>query len=318
VTGTIRVTNESDGSVVLYVVPRNITSLTPTGLPQLAPPDTSTAFEFASWVAQDSVGTFFAPRETKEVRYRIDVPKDASPGGHFGAIYMQRQPPDVQEDFIGARFNIQVGTVFSLRVAGAIAEDMFIGALKTDNGVYKTSRPTVNFSVDVENRGNVLQRPQGVISITSVSGDRLANILINESAGAAFPGQLRTYDMTWQPEEFTFGRYQAVATIIYGNEVRRTETVTTSFWVLPFKLIFGLLGLLIAVFIGGYIWLRVAVQRRVREVLGNTEAMNRAKEGVSGALPPDTMPQLPKGALITVSLLLALFIFLLVLIFLFA
>lgn len=317
-TGVIRVTNESDRADVFYLRSRNIERLYSSGLPQLAPVDQETAYEFASWVVEDQVGTRIGPRETREIRYRIDVPEDATPGGHFGVIFFTKQPPEIREDFIGAQFEFQVGTVFNLRVAGTATEDVFIGSIETDQSVYKTSQPRVALSIDVENRGTVLERPQGTILITTLSGERVASVPINENAGASFPGQVRTFESFWEPGDFTIGRFQAVASVVHGVETRKTATVTTSFWVLPMKLIFGILGGLILLFAGGYIWLRTAVQKRVREVLGNTEAANRAKEGVAGALPPEAPTPLPKGALITVGVLLALFIFLLVLIFLFA
>jgi len=316
ITGEIDVTNDSDQSVVLYIRARNIEGLYDSGLPYLAPAGKETPYEFASWVAEDLVGTQFAPRETKAVRYRIDVPQDASPGGHFGVIFMTREPPEAQIQ--GARLGLQVGTVFNLRVAGDIDEDAFVGQVTTDKAVYRTGNPTVNFSVPVENRGNVLIRPQGAILITTVSGKQVANISVNESAGATFPGQVRNFATTWQPENFTIGRYQAVASIVYGNEARRTETVTTSFWVLPFNLIFGVLAVIIAAFIGGYLWLRREVQKRVRELVGNTNTMGRGQKGVEGAIPPSVAPPLPKGLVLAVAVLLAVLIFLLVLIFLFA
>ena len=316
ITGEIDVTNQSDDEVVLYLRARNISGLYPTGLPMLAAPGEKTVFEFAEWITPDLTGTVFGPRETRPIRYRIEVPEDASPGGHFGVLFASREPPDV--DIQGVTLGFQVGTAFNLRVSGQAIEDAFIGSLATDKSVYKVSRPQVSMSVDVENRGNVLLRPQGVINILTLSGDRVATIPVNDSAGAAFPGQTRTFEAAWEPENFTFGRFQAVASVVYGADVRKTVTVSTSFWVLPFRLIFGILGLLIAIFVGAYIWVRLAVRKRVQEVLGNTKNLDRAKEGVVGALPPDATPPLPKGALITVSVLLLIFIFLLILIFFFA
>jgi hypothetical protein len=94
--------------------------------------------------------------------------------------------------------------------------------------------------------------------------------------------------------------------------------VTTSFWVLPFNLIFGILFVIIAAFIGGYIWLRMAVQKRVDALVRNTNTLGRGQKGVAGAIPPNMTPPLPKGLVLAVAVLLAVLIFLLVLIFLFA
>lgn len=317
ITEEITVTNQSDEDVVLYIRARNIEGLYETGLPRLAPAGESTGHEFASWVTADPVGTPFGPRETRQVRYRITIPEDASPGGHFGVLFMSRNPPDIQ-GIQGIRLGLQVGTVFNLRIAGTIIEDLFVAGLNTDKSIYSSSRPQVTFTVDIENRGNVLTRPQGVISITTITGKQVATVLVNESASSAFPEQERTLREVWDADDFTIGRYQAVLSLVYGTDARRTVTVTTSFWVLPVKVLLGLLALMLSLAIGSYVWMKVYIRRRVQSLLQNTEMLDRAQAGVEGALPPNMVPAVPRGALIAISLLLSLLIFLMVLIFFFA
>lgn len=61
------------------------------------------------------------------------------------------------------------------------------------------------------------------------------------------PKSLRTREVTWD-REFLFGRYKVTAKINRGYD-NQIDEVTTSFWVLPWKIVLGIfLSIFIIVF----------------------------------------------------------------------
>jgi len=128
----------------------------------------------------------------------------------------------------------------------------------------------------LKNEGNVHEQPRGQISIKDMFGQKIANLNVNLENRNVLPGSTRKFeqplDETVIGNRMLFGRYTADLEITYGSaENRQTMTSQLSFWVIPYKLIAGiLLGLVALFFI-----LRIAIKRYNDRLLSQSRGRRR-------------------------------------------
>jgi hypothetical protein len=206
------------------------------------------------------------PREQSlEIPIAVRVPEGAAPGGHFAAILVGTKPPTSESGQARVQTSQMVTSLFFARVAGDIRELGLVRNFTTSESVLDT--PEVNFELRFENKGNVHLQPQGEIKITNMWGQERGIIPINQSTqfGNVLPESIRKFNFAWKGEwSFSdIGRYTAEVTLAYGTEARQFATAITTFWVIPFKLLFGIL-LIISLFALATTWL---VRRYVRRML---------------------------------------------------
>ena len=266
----LSVTNLADTEKTFYLVTQDISGLDDRGLPIFSKETEVTEYEMSSWIELPETAITMKAGETRSVPFNVLVPSSASPGSHFGGVFLDMLPPKLRT--IGTGVGVKVGSLISLRVAGDILEEARLREFSTEKVIY--NEPTVLFNSKVENLGNVLLRPQGFIEITDMFGKQIANVRVNESGGSVFPKSERMVETTWKYDEFAFGRYQAVLSLVYGIDERKTIYSTTSFWVLPLKPILTALGILFVLIIGLYVSVRMYIQKKLREMGGSSRRVD--------------------------------------------
>lgn len=303
-TSTIRVTNLSKDTATYFFLKRDILRIDD-NVPVFANEGEPTGFELSSWVTLPGESVTVPAGETREVVMTIRVPDDANPGSHFGGVFLVLKAPKLRETGTGVGY--QVGTIISLRIAGDVSEEARIRDFFTDRLVYGT--PEVVFTSTVENAGNTIVRPRGQITINNIFGKKIAVERINEATAAVLPGQNRSFQATWKPKDFTFGRYEAMLDLLYGEDGRKTISSATSFWILPIRIILPVaVGLLL--FVGLiYLGMRIHIRRKVASLMGPSSV--RLADSRRAA-------PLSRLTVVTVALLAFTALFLLVLLFFFA
>lgn len=309
---TLRVTNLSDMDQVYYLNKRDISYMTDTGQPIYAEDGEKTGFEMSSWITLDS-SVIVQPAQTIEVPMVVTVPEDATPGGHFAGIFITTQP--VKPDTTGSGVGYQVATIVNLRISGAVTEEAEIREFRTDKGVY--SQADVRFITRVENRGNVLVRPRGPLEITNMFGKKVGLIRMNDSGGGIFPGSERQFEVVWEDEGFHIGRYTALMGLIYGEETRQNISASTSFLILPMKVILSVLGGLIGLILIVYVFLKLYIRTKVNQVQG---IAGRRMTGAVGRHSPMYRRQsaAPKLVFLTIGMLLLILVLMMGFFFIFA
>ena len=313
----IKATNMDEETRTFYIVKRNMRELSPGGQPIFADEGEETGFAMISWVKISKTPIVIKSGETKEIPFSIEVPTGARAGGHFGALFLSMSAPDIDKTGIGVGY--QVGTIINLRIAGEIFEEAQIREFRTDKAIYGSSN--VNFVIGVENLGNVLIRPRGLLEITDFWGRKLPTIRVNDTGNAVFPGGMREFETTWEGGMFDFGRYQVVMSLVYGKEGRQTISSILSFWVLPLNIILPVVGGILALIVLVLLLMQYHIKKKVKELRRATQGSSYGRR-----LGPTDSDILRRGkreapsslALIAIALLLFTFLFLTVLFFLFA
>lgn len=218
------------------------------------------------------------PREqSTAVPFSIEVPADASPGGHFAAIMIGTRPLRDETGVSRIQTAQIVTSLVFLRVAGDVIESGLIREFTTTRRVY--SEPAAEFSLRFENRGNVHIRPEGEIRILNMWGNERGIIPINQLTGFGnvLPDSIRQFRFTWKGEwsPSDIGRYTALVTVAYGTEERQSAFAEIDFWVLPLDLIAKTI-LATAVLIFLVIWLIKLYVRRMLRLAGiSVETLER-------------------------------------------
>lgn len=248
---TLRVINVNSFELKVYIDITNFVPKDEGGVPRFIPVDDSVRgpATFAQWITTIEEITI-PPEQTVEVPLQIQVPSDASPGGHYAAVMVSTQPTDTENNPNKVQTSQIISSLIFLRVTGDISENSTIRSFRTTD--YFISRPETDFEIRIENKGNVHVQPQGEIKIFNMWGQERGIVPINQQTlfGNVLPNSVRKYSFSWKSEwSITdIGRYTAVATMAYGVDTRQFMTADTAFWVIPWKIL-----LVIFSVIGGFI-----------------------------------------------------------------
>ena len=222
-------------------------------------------YTFKPWVRSITSLTL-VPQEAKNSHIVIKVPTNASPGSHFGVIRFTATAPGVEGT--GVSLTPSIGTLVFLRVSGNVVTKASIIELSAlQNGQKKDffEKGPIDFLLRIRNKGNVHIKPSGTLRVTNTFGNETAVLSVNKNAGSILPQSVRRFAERLNKSSL-FGRYKTEANIQYeGKNLSRTLT----FWVIPYKLIAILLGILILLIIG----LRSGMKKYNRHII------NKANKG---------------------------------------
>ena len=275
--------NVSTVEQTYYLLRKDISGVAENNTPIFAKENIEkTGYELSSWLALKEDPIVLAPGATIQVPVVITVPLTAGPGSHFGSILASVEPPRLRSN--GAAVGYEVGTIVSLRVEGNVIESARIRSFSTDKLLYSNSKPVVAFTTRVENPGNVLIRPHGILEIFNMFGKKVDTLSVNNSLGGVFPGTTHSYAVTWDNKDFAIGRYQATVSLLYGEPGAETTTsAVVSFWVLPLNVLLPVIAIFGFLVLAVYVGVRMHIRRTLEryQVVGRRSSVRRRDSGTS-------------------------------------
>jgi hypothetical protein len=189
----------------------------------------------------------------------IVVPKDAQPGGYFGAIRFA--PTDTSG---GGTVNLSasVASIILMRVPGPTTEKLTLTNFDIEQdgksgSSFRTS-DNLQLALRFKNDGNLQEGPFGNISVKN--GDKI--VYSNDFNGKdprdmVLPDSARKWTVPLK-NIGTFGHYTLIGTFTYGED-NQTIQVTKTFWIIPWAIIIGgIVGIivLILLIVGIVVFLR--------------------------------------------------------------
>ncbi len=265
-------TNIGAESRTFFLSTQDIKGLDENGLPIFALPGEATGYELSSWSLVPTAPITLAPGQSVTENFTAHVPSNVSPGAHFGGVFVTNQPTKPNSN--GTGVGLSVGGIMSLTVAGTITETAKLQEFSTSKVVYSSA--DVTFNSKIQNAGNILVRPHGIIAITDMFGHQVGTVSVNDGAAPVFPASSRIYAAGWKAGGLAFGRYQAIGSFSYGQSEKHTISGTTEFWVLPWKPIALFLGSIFGVVLLLYAVIRMYIRRKLRDmgIAANRADMN--------------------------------------------
>jgi len=240
--------------------------------------------------------TFVAPAlEWNDVVFTIQVPDTAAYGYYFAVTFEQDKESNVVQgaSLTGAS---AVPILLNVRKDGARTQAKIVD-FKT--GSFINEYLPIDFSVQVQNFGNVHVRPHGNIFITDDSGKDIAILDVNQTAANIIPDTKRRFEASWADgflvketviedgqtkldkdgnpvkkltinwdklTSFRVGRYTANLLLVFDNGTRDvTLDSTVSFWVIPYKAIAVIIITIIVLFFIVKKFLKYYIGREVKK-----------------------------------------------------
>ena len=255
----IKLNNPTKDIVEVYPVARNFTASGETGVPAIEAPDANPNYGLASWISFSSAKIVLTPEQEAQFAYKITVPKDAEPGGHYGSVLFASQPPKIDEQATQVALASMVGSLILANVSGAVVEKAEVKEFSTTHWIFFKS--PADFILRINNTGNTHVKPMGDIIVKNW-GRKLSDSSINPNGGNILPNSTRKFDkLTFKASPWAFGRFTANLVAVYGSK-NAPLTANLVFWIIPWWLIvvFALIILLIIF----YIWRKKRKKPKVR------------------------------------------------------
>ncbi len=262
--------NVSKGNLIVRGQANDFTASGEDGTPKLIlDSKESDPYSLRDWVSPPS-SLLIVPKEIKTMNITVRVPRDASPGGHYGVIRFTATPPEL--DGTGVSLSASLGALVLLTVNGDIKEDLSVKEFYTNKDGKRSSifeSTPINFVERFENKGNVHEQPTGQVTITNMFGKKVAAVNVNVPPKSVLPGSIRKFEQPLNKEVIgnkkLFGRYRAKLSVTYGED-KKVLTASLAFWIIPYKLIaLTIIGLIAAFFV-----LRFAIRRYNRYILARS------------------------------------------------
>ncbi len=219
-----KITNKSKDVANIKVRVNDITATGEDGQIALIEKDDKS---LVNWTTLD-IDTFsLKAGESKEVNATVNIPADVA-GGHYGSVVFQLVNPNTPAN--ETAIAQEVASLFLIRVSGPVNESTEILEFSAPN--FSEFGP-VPFKVRFRNNGNIHTKPVGLIAITDMFGNKVADMTF--SGQNIFPGSTRIVNASFD-QQWLFGQYTAEA-ILYSGSKNQSLTAKTVFIVVPVRII---------------------------------------------------------------------------------
>jgi hypothetical protein len=243
--------------------------------------DPTPADEFVKWVSFDKNVFIAPPGQWQTIKMSIALPASAAFGYYYAVQIELANPPKAQPGAARLQGAVAIFVLLNAEAPGA-SRKIEVTSFKADHSTYEFL--PVNFSVAVRNIGNVHTAPHGNIFIKRGS-KQVAAIPVNATEGMVLPKSNRIYSASWSDgfpvyvpvtdptgapikdkdgkvklhlkwdfskvSKLRFGHYTANLLLVYNDGQRDIPiTGTLSFWVIPWRLIGGLIIVVVFMTIG--------------------------------------------------------------------
>ncbi len=264
----ITLINETKALQVYYTSYANFEAQGESGNPAFVEPKD----DIGTWMSTDS-SIALKPGQSKTVTVKIEIPKDAEPGGHFGAVFFGTLPNNTGSSSVG--IGAKIGALVLLSVNGDIKEAGGLLDFSTiDHSTFYKTLP-ISFIYRFKNDGNDYVKPTGTITMHDLVYFPADRLDANLSSGNILPRSTRRFEIDWvknkRPEgyvkpsgaiasffdqvgyewnNFAIGPYFVKLDLLYGTSATRVSK-TIFIFVFPWELIICLIIIIFIVFWGG-------------------------------------------------------------------
>lgn len=183
--------------------------------------------------------------ERARIPITISIPPDAEPGGYYGSVLVStiRTPGEVEDLAPRSPIIARIGSLFFVTVAGEVTRTGETKQIQTITDDWWYEKGPIDLGILYENTGSVHLNPYGELSIKNMFGEEVG--FLELEPWFVLPQSLRLREISWD-REFLLGRYTVTAKINRGYD-DIVDEVTTTFWVLPWKIVGGVFFMLFVI-----------------------------------------------------------------------
>jgi len=238
---TVKVTNLTNAPMVLTVQKEDFAARGDLGEVTLTN-EAGNLFSLSPWFTVSAPTITVPPLGTESVTYTIQAPANAEPGGRYGAVVFSTVPPKLPGGQSGAAVQSTLASLILLRINGNARQQLSITSFTSSKSFYEYG--PIPFRIIVKDTGNVHEKLASTIQVKNMLG--LSTASLKAPSEYVLPTASRQLAATLQ-RHFMFGRYTATATVSVPGVPMLTAS--TSFWVIPYKIVGIILIILILLII---------------------------------------------------------------------
>lgn len=190
-------------------------------------PISENIYDASSWFDLEPSEFIIQPGEEKNIEVVVSTPADAEPGGHYATIFFQPLIPAQLVSNTSTKLTTRVGALVLSIVAGDIVEKASIGHIQAPTFFRKGP---VQFTVPINNEGNIHILPAGKLYIKNSRGDTVKELQLQPSS--VLPKTQKEFNFVWD-DKYIVGKYKALAEVKYGSENVELISNEMTFWVFP-------------------------------------------------------------------------------------
>ena len=265
----VKVRNTGTATEELKMGLRGFTVDSETGEVQLKE---ETPKEVDEWVTFEQSQFTVASGASTDQNVTFDVPADAGFSYSFALLVSRANPVKGSAGKTAIEGSVAIFTLLTVDRPGAVKK-IEVVKISSNKKVYEFL-PS-EFSLQLKNSGNVIIAPAGNVFIQrgATSSSPLAVLPVNSTGAYILPGVSRTVTTKWTDgfpvyktdaqgtsrltwdwgtlQKLRIGKYTARVVVIYNDGSRDIPIeASVSFWVMPWRLLFGVLVVLILVVVG--------------------------------------------------------------------
>jgi len=227
-----QISNTGDFPVQMKLIVKNYKVIDEKGTLEFT--DKETNFGAKDWIVPEFLAINLKPFETKTINFIVDIPQEAKPGGHYGAILFEAKNSEIKKPDFGILILINVKEKEAIKK----------GYFASFNVPKINEHSPIDFSVKIENSGNVHFMPDGKIEIFNIFGKKITEAKLKKDY--IYPSSTREFTARWRQKNLS-GIFKAKVSANYnGEQIEKTKF----FIVFPWRLtLFGAIALIALYFI---------------------------------------------------------------------
>jgi len=207
------------------------------------------AFGLASWISYNEKETVLKPQERREFPFKISIPNNAQPGGHYVALLFRAVLPEEAENKpkSGVGISGRVGTLVLVEVTGDVKKSGEITSIEAPKFI---SHGPLEAVFKVKNTGNSHFSPEGKMIFSGLFG--LWKKEVSWESRIVFPGFDRTFKVQLG-NKYLFGPIKATVNAKISDDII-LPAISITTWAFPWQeaavliVIIGLLILAVKIF----------------------------------------------------------------------
>lgn len=206
------------------------------------------------------------PGDTKTIFVNINIPKDAVPGGYYGAVRFSPVGPNGDRN---VNLAASVGSLILVKVPGEVKENVSIVSFGVSRGDRTSSiffgNNNLKAVVRFRNNGDIQEQPFGKILLKK-GNNTLASYEVNKTdqPGNVLPDSIRRFNVNLD-KVGSIGKYTVEGNFGYGTS-GQLISATSTFYVVPLILAIAILAFLILIVLAIFAFPKV-VRRHDRRIL---------------------------------------------------
>lgn len=186
--------------------------------------------------------------ERARIPVTISVPLNAEPGGLYGSmlvdtVAIESVSGEAENTVPQSAIIARIGTLFFVTVEGEITRDGKLTDFGTLSKQHFFGNGPITFGILHENNGSMHITPYGELRITNFFGEEVGAVELDPWFVLPDSERLREVKLD---REFLMGQYTATVHINRSYE-DIVDTLSFTFWVLPWKIVVGVFGALFMV-----------------------------------------------------------------------